>query len=84
MTTCPLKTPLLRTHLPKTHIINKNQNISIETNISKKLKEYVKIDTFDNTFYESFLEITNSASSKLENFKEENEKQRSLEMKIQF
>ena len=57
---------------------------SIETNISKKLKEYVKIDTFDNTFYESFLEITNSASSKLENFKEENEKQRSLEMKIQF
>ena len=37
-----------------------------------------------NTFYESLLEIKYSASSKLENFKEENEKSRSLETKTQF
>ena len=49
----------------------------------EKLKGYAKIDTFD-TFYESLLEIKYSASSKLENFKEENEKPRSLESKIQF
>ena len=49
----------------------------------KNLKGYAKIDTFD-TFYESFLEIKYSASSKLKNFKEENEKPRSLESKIQF
>ena len=49
----------------------------------KKLKGYAKTDTFD-TFYESFLEIKYSASSKLENFKEENEKLGSLETKIQF
>ena len=42
------------TQLPITPIINKNQNINIKTNISVKLKEYVKIDTFD-TFYEPFL-----------------------------
>ena len=37
-----------------------------------------------NTFYEPFLEITFSVSSKLENFNEENGKQRSLETKIQL
>ena len=56
--------------------------MNFETNISEKLKGYVKIDTFD-IFYESLLEIKYSASSKLENFKEENEKPRSLESKIQ-
>ena len=40
-------------------------------------------DTSD-TFNESFLEITCSVSSKLENFNEENGKQRSLETKIQL
>ena len=75
MTTCPLKP----TQLPKTPIINKN----FEINILEQLKGYAKIDTFG-TFYESFLEIRYSASSKLENFKEENEKPRSLESKIQF
>ena len=49
-------------------IINKYQNINIETNISEKLEGYVKIDTFD-TFYESFLEFKYFVSSKLENFK---------------
>ena len=47
------------------------------------VKGYVKIDTSD-TFYESFLEITYSVSSKLEKFNEENGKQRSLETKIQL
>ena len=70
------QTPLPPTQLPITHIINKNQNINIKTNISAKLKEYVKIDIF-NTFYEPFLEIKYSISSKLENFHEENGKQRS-------
>ena len=37
-----------------------------------------------NTFYEPFLEIIFSVSSKLENFNEENGKQRSLETKIQL
>ena len=49
----------------------------------EKRKGYAKIDTFD-TFYESLLEIKYSASSKLENFKEENEKSRSLETKTKF
>ena len=49
----------------------------------QKLKGYVKIDTF-NTFCESFLQIEYSVSSKLENLKEENGKQRSLETKIQL
>ena len=79
MTTCPLKP----TQLPKTPIIKKNQNINFEPNISEKLKGYAKIDKFD-TFYETFLEIKYSTRSKLENFKEENEKSRSLETKIQF
>ena len=43
----------------------------------EKLEGYAKIDTYD-TFYESFLEIKYSASSKLENFKEENENSRWL------
>ena len=58
------QTPLPPTQLPIKPIINKNQNIYIETNISVKLKGYVKIDTSD-TFYESFLEIKYSVSSKL-------------------
>ena len=58
------QTTLPPTQLPIKPIINKNQNIYIETNISVKLKGYVKIDTFD-TFYESFLEIKYSVSSKL-------------------
>ena len=37
-----------------------------------------------NTFYEPFLKITFSVSSKLENFNEEYGKQRSLETKIQL
>ena len=49
----------------------------------KNLKGCVKIDTFD-TIYESLLEIKYSASSKLENLKEENEKPRSLESTIQL
>ena len=57
--------------------------MNIETNISEKLKGQVKIDISD-TFYGSFLEITYSVSSKLENFNEENGKQRSLETKIQL
>ena len=57
--------------------------MNIETNISEKLKGQVKIDTSD-TFYEPFLEITFSVSSKLENFNEENGKQRSLETKNQL
>ena len=47
----------------------------------KNLKGCVKIDKFD-TFYESFLEIKYSTSSMLENFKEENQKPRSLESQI--
>ena len=69
------QTPLPPTQLPITPIIYKSQNINIETNISVKLKGYVKIGTFD-TFYEPFLEIKYSVSSKLENFNEENGKQR--------
>ena len=56
--------------------------MNFETNISKKLKGYVKIDTFD-TLYQSFLEIQYSAGSNLENFKEKNQKPRSLEFKTQ-
>ena len=47
----------------------------------KNLKGCVKIDKFD-TFYESFLEIKYCTSSMLENFKEENQKPRSLESQI--
>ena len=79
MTTSPLKPTLL----PKTPIKNKKSNINSETNISERLRGYPKIDTFD-TFYESLLEVKYSASSKLENFKEENEMPRSLESKVQF
>ena len=69
--------------MPITPIINKNQNINIETNIPEKLKECFKIDIFD-TFHESFLELKYSFSSKLENVSEQNGKQRSLETKIQL
>ena len=72
------QTPVPPTYLPITPIPNKNQNINIETKISKKLEIYFKINTFD-TFYESFLEIIHSVSSKPEHFNEENGKQRSLE-----
>ena len=37
------------TQLPIAPMINKNQNINIETNISKKITGYVKADPF-NTF----------------------------------
>ena len=47
------QTPLPPAQLPIAPIINKNQNIYIETNILVKLKGYVKIDTFD-IFYGSF------------------------------
>ena len=77
------KHPLDKTQLSKTPIINKNKNINIGTNISEKLKGYLKIDPSD-TLYESFLEITYSVSSKLENCNEENGKQRSLDTKIQL
>ena len=70
-------------NLSKIPIINKKSKPKFETNIWEKLKGYTKIDTFD-TFYESFLEIKYSACSKLENFKEETEKPRSLEWKILF
>ena len=77
--------PLLLTQLPETPIINKKKqkNINIETSISEKLKGQVKVDISD-TFYESFLEITYSVSSELENFNKENGKQKSLEIKIQL
>ena len=43
--------PLIPMQLPETPIINKkNKYINIESNISEKLKQYVKIDTSD-TFY---------------------------------
>ena len=61
----------------------KNQNINFETIILEKLKGYAKVDTFV-TFYDSFLEIKYFASSKLQKFKEENEKSRSLASKIQL
>ena len=77
------QTPLLPTKLRKTPTINKNRNKNIETIISEKLKGHVKIDTSD-TFYESFLEMTYSVSSKLGNFNEKNGKKRSLETKIQL
>ena len=69
--------------MPITPIIDKSQNINIGTNILEKLKECVKIDIFD-TFYESFLELKYSVSSKLENVSEKNGEQRSLETKIQL
>ena len=69
--------------MPIAHIINKNQNKNIETNISEKLKGYVKINTF-NTLYESFLKFKHFVSSKPENFNEENGEQRSLETKMRL
>ena len=50
---------------PQTNSIvqNKKKKKNFESNISKKLKGYAKIDTFY-TFHETFLEIKYSTSSK--------------------
>ena len=57
---------------PQTNSIvqNKKTKKNFESNISKKLKGYAKIDTFY-TFHETFLEIKYSTSSKQKTLKEE-------------
>ena len=79
ITTCTIKPP----QLAETPIVNKKSKHNFWNQYLGKLKGYTKIDAFD-TFYESFWEIKHFASSKLENFKEENERSRSLETKIQL
>ena len=84
--TMPPETPLLRKELLTPIVKSKNP----DHNISEKLKEYVKMETFE-TFYETFLEFRYFVDAKFESYKEENaemikrnEKQISLETKVKL
>lgn len=76
-TPCPssqlLETPHPPSHPPKTPVRKARKSSQCnDTNISAKLKDYVKNDTFD-TFYEMFLEFRYSVDSKFEKYFNENE-----------